>query len=215
MNAGDNNKPSATRTTDAIALVARVNLLPETAWLAQAGRRRLWRWAGVVATLGAVGVFAWLWGGSRGFEIDKVRSMLGEELVRTRQEQKLSVALAARAEVQRTRQAVLETMRAGESWAARLAELAAAVPDGIVLKRIQVVSTKTPTPARGVEEASPAGPAKVEIRIDGYATDHLVLAALLHRLEEGGTYREVRLVRSAAAEQHASGCLDFGLVCQR
>jgi cell division ATPase FtsA len=206
--------------TDAAAShgAAPVNLLPESARLVQAGRRRLRRWASALSVAMLVVAGVWFWSRDRSAELGHVQAALAEETVDIRHERKRAAGLAARAEVLRKRLEVFDTMRADESWAERLAELAQAVPEQVVLRRIEVMPTRNLAPLESRvsgESAGAAGPAGVEVQIEGLAPDHLVVATFLHRLQVCGAYEEVRLVRSAAAVEGGSGPLDFAIACRR
>jgi hypothetical protein len=167
----------------------------------------------VLLTAGSV----WFWSHRRNAEIHHVRAILTDEFADIRREEKQRAALAARAEVLRKQQAVLDEMRAGESWAARVAELAAAVPDQAVLRRIETVSARQKSPSSPPVASANlgTGPPATEVQLEGYAADHQVLATFLHRLQASGAYREVWLVRSSAAKNGPGECLDFAITCRR
>ena len=190
---------------------ALINLLPESAWLSYTGRRRMRRWLSVLSLTTVLVGLVWLWSHNRGVELRHTRTALIEEQSDIRIERKQTIALAARAEVLRKQQAILATMRTDESWATRFAELSHAVPERLALKRIELSPAARAIRAEATVPVDPG----TEVRIEGYAADNLVLATFLHRLQESGSYREVRLVRSAAARDGRPECLDFSIACRR
>jgi len=200
---------------DAASRPVSVNLLPEAVRVAQVGRRRMEAWAAVLALAAMMAGGVWLWSRTRNAELRHVRAVLAEGLADIRLQEKQRLALAARAEVLAKRQSILDQMRARESWATRLAELAAAVPDQAVLCRIETVAAARKPAAGAASGEAPWGPPPVDVQLEGYAADHQVLASFLHRLQASGTYREVWLVRSSAAKTGPAECLDFAVVCRR
>ncbi|MFH1747147.1 MAG: PilN domain-containing protein [Planctomycetota bacterium] len=195
----------------------RVNLLPENLWLAQIGRQRRRRWFTVLAlSLVSIGL-VWGWSYSRTGEIERLDTMLTDELSHTRQEQKQSAVLAARIEILGRRQAALDAMRAKEVWSTHLSKLALAVPDQVVLKRIHTQPLKQPVASKAgtrLETTTVERTGSV-VCIEGFATDHLVLATFLRHLQESRSFREVNLVKSATPPNSAVDCLDFGITCLR
>ena len=195
-----------------------INLLPESAWLSYTGRRRMRRWLSVLSLTTAMVGLVWLWSHNRGIELRQTRAALTEEQSDIRVERKQTIALAAQAEMLQKQRAILTAMRAEESWATRFAELSYAVPERLALKRIELspaarANDRTTKTSR--EKATVPVDPGMEVQIEGYAANNLVLATFLHRLQESGSYQEVRLVRSAAARNDQSECLDFGIACRR
>ncbi|MGE0482014.1 MAG: PilN domain-containing protein [Phycisphaerae bacterium] len=210
---------------------ARVNLLPASARLRAAERRRRRSWtllsAGLVVCAGAG------WGAARSFssETRALRTQTARVQHQIRDEERRIHTLLTQLEQVRQRAAMLARARASESWSARLAELAAALPEHAVLARLQVTSpansVATPAaPSGGAKSGSAGGeprdpaaaalaggpPAGARVQLDGYAADHAAIARFLQRLEDAGGYRGVRLVRSTS---EAGGALLFGVECWR
>ncbi|MBU0641579.1 MAG: PilN domain-containing protein [Planctomycetes bacterium] len=218
MNAAAGDYVATVPGRDTLGQLPRVNLLPESERLRQTARRRQRVWGGLVVLVALLAGATWQWSRHCGSETTYVRTALADMRQRVRAAEKEAAALAAQTEVLHKQQASLDAMRATESWSQRLAELAAAVPEGAMLTLIRSgQATRTIGPSKGGRPAAPAlsAAATPEMQVEGLALSHEALATLLTRLQQTGTYQTVRLVRSISEPIGSLTALDFGIVCRR
>lgn len=191
--------------------ISKVNLLPESLrrrWIRQ--RRRRW-WSAALAAAALLSGVGWQAERRLAQEVRQARAVLAETAGQIRFEEQQAAVLAARADDLRKRRAVLDAMRAADSWARRLGDLAAAVPEQVVLTRIHLV----PAANRPAAKEASAGAPPFELRIEGYATNHQALAQFMRRLQERPAYADVSLVKSATQSLGSAETLAFDLACRR
>lgn len=228
-----NPRPPTDAARADVARCVRVNLLPASVRLRTAERRRRRFWTLLGAALVVCAGAGWGAARSLSSEARTLRTRTARVQLQIRDEERRIQTLLTQLEQVRQRAGLLACARASDSWSARLAELAAALPEQAVLSRLQVTSpavastTATPAAAPGGAKGGTAGgatraptapvvaggpQASARVQLDGYATDHAALARFLQRLEDAGGYRDVRLVRSTS---EAGGALLFGVECWR
>lgn len=219
------DKPTSSQHA-AIPPIPRVNLLPQSVRIRLVSRRRTRAWTILVLAVALIGVGVWEWTRLQTANIRTTRARLDEVKDRLQIERDTSLQLARRAAQLQERQQSLTAMCASESWSRRLAELAALVPQEVVLTRIEIMPPgkfqRSPQAAARRQkkqniQPNPTNPATpgVELHIEGLAAEHITLADFLRRLDESGRYRDVRLVRSNSEAGSHGAWLSFGVACRR
>lgn len=190
---------------------AGVNLLPSAVHIAQVARSRTRKWGIAFATAAVLLCVGWMGAIVHTTELQQVQTALMHELSASRQATKEVAALAARMEVLRKQQLLLDTMRRDHSWSSDVFALARCVPQHVVLTRVTVAP-----PGRRAEGEDQAPGASDRVQVDGVAADHAVLAAFIQGLQQAGTFRHVQLIHSTLVAQGGpEGCLNFSVACRR
>jgi hypothetical protein len=206
-------------------LCPQVNLLPEAEQLKLRARQRRHFWIIALVIASAAALLTWQWCSRYEEAVREARASLTEARHRLGQEERQAGALAARAAALRKQQALLARMQTPERWSQRLGEVARALPAQATLTRLHVQA------AAGGPAVSPAGngagqgprkslevpPAatEIELRLEGMAADHAILATFLRRLQETGAYGRVNLVHSINQAVGNNQALSFGITCRR
>lgn len=198
----------------------RINLLPDAFQTQMAVRFLLRQW-GAALGIGCVVIFLGvLTARSSDHGARQLRLLLAGEEDRIIQEERTAAKLNAQAEALRRRVAELVAVRAPNSWSQILRGLAASVPTGVVLKKVDLVRR---TPAAEVKETGaqadqtkkPPRDPGLELRLEGLAERYEAIVELHDRLRSTGEFQSVALVRSGLETIGASQIFAFSLICRR
>lgn len=200
---------------------ARVNLLPAAARLRIRERQRCARWVFVNVTALIILLVAWNFAGGSFAQMQADQHQQNMLRSRVAREQRIGAGLHERAAALAAEVQSLEVLRGDDQWSQRLALLASAVPDGMVLKEVSVpapAAAPRPRGGRGrrdADEAAAATPPAPQITIVGLASGHAQLAAMLRRIEETRAFQSVRLVKSETATVGSAALVEFELSVTR
>jgi Tfp pilus assembly protein PilN len=202
-----------------------VNLVPAARVRARAFARRCRAWVVICAGSALLVGVGWSAQYLTGRALARLHARTSAlEGQRAAAQQRLAAADERRAQLT-ARLKLIAAARREQPWAARLAELARTVPEGVFLTQLNI-SPKPSGPeglavaARGAASAgqAPAQPAVTspahDVRLMGYALDHAALIQLLNTLQASPDWQQVELVRATSEPYAGQTAVAFEFDCR-